>query len=344
MLPTAPRVSPPLVLGLTLALAGGLITGCAQAPVVGVAEPAPAPRIGPYPEPRAAHVPHPLTGRTGGRLGPVLAVKIDNTRAARPQAGLRQADVVYVEQVEGGVTRLMAMFSSRLPRTVGPVRSARISDLHLLRQYGAPALAYSGVQTRMKPLMAREPFHDVSPEHAGGAYRRAADRPAPYNLFADPATLLSRAPSATPARDVGFRFGPAPAGGAPTERFTVRYPGARLDFRWSAEQRRWLVWQDGRRHNAAEGGQHGGETIVVQYARTTRSPFRDSLGNHTPLIQTTGTGRAVVLRDGKAYDATWSRPRDQDPTTFTTAGGRRMTFAPGQVWVVLADAGEPATP
>ncbi|MFD0664363.1 DUF3048 C-terminal domain-containing protein [Thermocatellispora tengchongensis] len=55
-----------------------------------------------------------------------------------------------------------------------------------------------------------------------------------------------------------------------------------------------------------------------------------------PLIKTTGTGRAVVLRDGKAYKAKWSRPSEKEGTTFTTESGDPMPFAKGQVWVVLA--------
>ncbi|MET9934528.1 DUF3048 domain-containing protein, partial [Streptomyces sp. NPDC006324] len=51
---------------------------------------------------------------------PVLAVKIDNVAAARPHTGLGAADLVYVEQVEGGATRLLAVYSSRLPERVGP--------------------------------------------------------------------------------------------------------------------------------------------------------------------------------------------------------------------------------
>src|SRR4051794_7778966 len=82
---------------------------------------------------------HPFTGRPGVRNGPVLVVKIDNTRSAKPQRGLRSADIVYVEQVEGGLSRVMAVFSSTLPPQVGPVRSARISDLHILPQFGRPA-------------------------------------------------------------------------------------------------------------------------------------------------------------------------------------------------------------
>ena len=61
-----------------------------------------------------------LSGRMGKPNGPVYAVKVDNTGHAHPQVGLSKADVVYVEQVEGGVTRLAAIYSSEYPKFVGP--------------------------------------------------------------------------------------------------------------------------------------------------------------------------------------------------------------------------------
>lgn len=105
----------------------------------------------------------PFTGLPGRTGGPVLAVKIDNVGAARPHTGLGRADLVYVEQVESGLTRLLAVFSSQLPDRVGPVRSARESDLELLRQFGSPALAFSGAQSRLLPVVAAAPVYDVSP-------------------------------------------------------------------------------------------------------------------------------------------------------------------------------------
>jgi hypothetical protein len=117
-----------------------------------------------------------------------------------------------------------------------------------------------------------------------------------------------------------------------------------MAFTWSAEQKRWLASHNGRTDRAAEGGVLGGRTVVIQYARTTRSKFHDFLGNYTPEIKTTGTGRAVVLRDGKAYDTRWSRESEDKGTTFTTAGGQPMTFAPGQVWMVLVNDGKPRIP
>ena len=81
-------------------------------------------------------------GLTGSQ---VFAVKIDHTRPSHPRVGTSSADVVYVEPVEAGLTRLLAVFSSTLPEKVGPVRSTRESDVDLLANYGTKvAFAFSG--------------------------------------------------------------------------------------------------------------------------------------------------------------------------------------------------------
>ena len=48
----------------------------------------------------------------------------DRQLAARPQSGVDEADVVYEELVEGGLTRLAAVFQSQDPTVVGPYAPA----------------------------------------------------------------------------------------------------------------------------------------------------------------------------------------------------------------------------
>src|SRR5690606_50165 len=110
------------------AMLGALVLGAGLAACSDSEEPetAPPPRTTHGPTGSAAPAPpptHPFTGERKGLNNPVLAVKIENTRPALPQSGVKAADIVYVEQVEGGETRLMAVYSSELPRRVGPVRS-----------------------------------------------------------------------------------------------------------------------------------------------------------------------------------------------------------------------------
>ncbi|WP_372442603.1 DUF3048 domain-containing protein [Streptomyces pactum] len=277
----------------------------------------------------------PLTGEAA-EPGPVLAVKVDNVGPARPQTGVGRADVVYVEQVEGGLTRLMAVFSSRLPPSVGPVRSARETDLDLLRQYGSPALAYSGVQAKLQPAIDDAPLHPLPPGRAEDAYERSDNRAAPHNLYVRPAAALRHAPGADDAPDIGFRFGPAPSGGRETRVRRVTYPAAEVAFSWSPERRRWLVSMDGEPAVTTDGGRLAAATVVVQYVDIADSHFRDKFGNVSPLTRTTGSGTALVLRDGRSYPARWQRPDAGDGTEFTTESGDRLNFAAGPVWVVFA--------
>jgi hypothetical protein len=331
-----------------LILAGGSLAGCGgsgKKASTAVPPPGQGASASPSPSPSPTGLSyHPFTGGSTGLTNPVIAIKIDNTHPAHPQAGLKSADIVYIEQVEGGETRIMAIFSSTLPKKVGPVRSARISDVHLLAQYGKPAFAFSGVQTKMKPVIKAASVYDVS-DHGVPPYFRDGSRRAPYNLFADPHKLLAKAPNAGAPRDVGFRFGAAPAtGGRALASFTARWPAERIGFTWSAKAKKYLVSYSGRADNAAEGGRLSADTVVIQYAKTTRSRFHDFLGSYTPLIQTTGTGKALVMRDGMAYDCTWSRPSEAVGTTFKTAAGEVMNFKPGQTWIALVNDGKPYTP
>jgi hypothetical protein len=303
------------------------------------ARPSARPTLPPHPQPAPTRVVStqlysPFTGEPVRALEPVLAVKIDNIVTARPQTGLQSADIVYVEPVEGGLTRFMAVFSSRVPAAVGPVRSARESDLKLLPQFGRPAFAWSGATPHLVPFIERARIADLYALQVGGYYR-ISSRAAPENLYANPRTLLKEAPKASDARDIGFRFGPQPAGGRATASYSVSYPAARYTFRWSAAAKRWLVWMDGAPGRATEGGQLGGATVIIQYVGIRTSRFEE-YGGLPPLAESVGSGRAVILRNGRAYTAGWSRPSLNGGTTFTLPGGQRMLFAPGQVWVVLA--------
>lgn len=260
-----------------------------------------------------------------------LAVKIDNVGPARPHTGLDRADIIHVEQVESGLSRLLAVYATgRLPESVGPVRSARETDLDLLGQYGRPVLAYSGAQSRLQPLIAAAPLTARTPGDAPDAYYRSRDRAAPHNLFLRPARLDPR-PAACDLASFGFRFGPRPPDGEPTPRHTVRYPAARFDFVWSEEREHWRVELDG------EASELTPATVLVQYTEIRDSRFGDRWGNVSPYTETTGSGRVLLLRNGRTYEGEWSRTAKDRPTEYRTPTDR-LYCAKGQVWVVYAKA------
>jgi len=293
----------------------------------------PAPSALPSPKP-ATQLLLPFTGLPVTSLGPVIAVKIDNIVYARPQTGLNDADIVYVLPVEGGLSRFMAVFSSRLPPVIGPVRSAREEDLQLLAQFGTPGFAFSGATPALLPWVEGARIVDLYSNKVGGYYRNN-QRIAPYNLYARSSTLLAEGARASIAHDIGFRFGPAPAGGQPASTQSVSYPAAGVGFTWQASTGRWLVALDGRPAFTTDSGQMWAATVVIQHTVVRKSRFVEWFGEYPPYAETVGSGNATVLRNGQAYQAHWSRPVADGGTTFTTATGQPMTFAPGPVWVVL---------
>ncbi len=311
--------------------AGLLLTPGRVTPVAHTATPTPTP----------THVvvakPHrllsPFTGEPVKKLARVLIVKIDNIVYARPQTGINDADIVYVLPVEGGLTRFMAVFSSHFPPVIGPVRSTRRDDLQALRQFGRPAFAFSGAQGHLLPVVEKARIVDLYAGIAGGYYRNYS-RIAPYNLFANPRVLLSEAKRASKARNIGFKFGPPPAGGRVTHRQTVTYPSARYTFTWSARMHRWLVSMDGVPAKTSSGRRFSAATVVIQHTIVRKSGFLE-YGLPPPFAETTGHGTAIVLRNGKAYKVHWSRRNWNRGTNFTTPSGKPMRFAPGQVWILL---------
>src|SRR6266516_6159677 len=276
----------------------------------------------------------PFTGEPVSSLNRVVAVKIDNIVLARPSTGLTRADIVYAIPVEGGLSRLMAVFSSHYPPVVGAVRSAREDDLQLLRQFGRPAFAFSGATPRLLPYIRRTArIVDLYAGTTHGYYRDPS-RLAPYNLYAHSRRLVAQAPGASKARSIGFRFGPAPPGGRVTLSASVSYPAASFRFTWSAARGCWVVSMGGRPAITASGVRLSPATVVIQHTTVRTSRFLER-GGRPPYAESTGSGSAVILRNGRAWTARWSRPSADGGTTFTTASGRPATFAPGQVWIVL---------
>ncbi len=271
-------------------------------------------------------------GSSESPRAPLLAVKVDNVGPARPQTGLDEADLVYVEQVEAGLSRLMAVFGSRLPKVVGPVRSARETDLELLRQFDRPTLAYSGAQSALRPSIEAAPLRAAPPGGGfGAAYFRGSGRPAPHNLYLRPAKLGEPAAGVRAGEVAGFEFAErVPKGGRVEVERTVRFPAARFTFNWASGEGRWLVSMDGRPATTAAGARLGAPSVVIQYVDVQSSRFHDRSGNVSPLSRTVGEGRAVVLRDGRVYAARWRRPGPATPTTLTLP-----LALGGPVWVIL---------
>lgn len=282
-----------------------------------------------------------LSGREGVN-GPVLVVKIDDTTQAHPQVGLEEADIVYIEQVEGGLTRLAAVFSSVIPQRIGPVRSARISDIEILSQFGRVAFAYSGAQSKLLPVIAAANLQDLGAQRQSSTiFTTDPNRTPPYAMILRADLLMQRIEEKDylidSAKSIGYKFGQLQEGGVPTATAVMHWPAATYSATWSSEESRWLLSHNNAINAAESGVVLGPTTLVIQMVSITPSEYKDKVGGVTPYSQTVGEGGAYVLRNGQRFITTWNRPSAESGTTFTFADGATMNFDPGQIWIALTD-------
>jgi len=282
-----------------------------------------------------------LSGREGSD-GEILVVKIDDTVSARPQIGIDRADIVYIEQVEGGLTRLAAIFSSEIPTLIGPVRSARISDIEILAQYGRVVFAYSGAQSKLLPVISAANLSDFGAQRQSPTiYTRDESRTSPTNMVLRADLLLEKVHSdgreIAISRSAGWNFGDLPDGGIAITDAKLSWPAASYELKWSNEEERWLVFNNGIPNMSASGTQHGPTTFLIQIVEILPSEYGDKLGGVTPYSKTLGSGTGFVLRDGKYFPATWSRPDELSGTTWSGLDGSELPFARGQIWIALTE-------
>ena len=280
----------------------------------------------------------------------ILVVKIDDTNAAHPQIGVESADLVYVEQVEGGLTRLAAIYTSKLPPLIGPIRSARISDIELLAQFGRVGFAYSGAQSKMRPVIAAANLENLSAErNPPSIYGKDPNRPGPVDMILKPDLLLERA-NANPKTRIEtatasiFPFGDAPKGETNTAIAKIKWPSAKYELRWDSTNEKWLIYFNEKPNIAANGEQLYADTAIIQIVSITPSIYGDKFGEITPFSKTTGSGKAVMLRDGLSYQISWQRNLETDLTTWKSEDGGVANFKPGRTWIFLTDKAPVLTP
>lgn len=299
----------------------------------------------PTPKPKPKPAPkNPLTGIGGVPANPVIAVKIDDTAPGRPQRNIDLADVVYIEAVEGGLTRLAAVYATHMP-TVGYVRSTRPSDPDLLLQYGKITEAYSGGAHDSLPRVHKSGITSWSNDAGAPYYFRAphANDHGYINLALDLGKVSKK--TKTPrAKSIGWTFNPSLAGLPATTATNIQTvvrgsnsAGTGVQFRYDAKLRKYVRYIDGARQTAADGKPVAAANVIVQQCKVVAHPAdTDVNGNPSQFTYTVGTGTVSVFRQGKRINGTWSRPKLDSGTTLRTTAGKALPLNPGNTWVVLA--------
>lgn len=290
--------------------------------------------------------PFPLTGAEVGDAtavdNPALAVKIDNAPAALPQAGINDADVVFEERVEGGLTRFLAIYHSRGSDEIGPVRSARSTDIPVLATLGQPLFAWSGANAAFAELVRASNVIDVGVEVAFDAYETRDDRDPPSNLFSSTEALYAAADGeGQPPRQM-FRYrtdDTLPPSARPIDGITIDYGATTATFTWDPSLSGWVRTQDGEVHVDADGDPIAPTNVVVRFVTYIDSGSVDGNGNPVPEAQIQGQGDAWFLVDGQLIEGSWDQRARALPAQYLAQNGSFAQLDPGDTWVVLPQEG-----
>lgn len=308
----------------------------------------------PTPSPTATAAPVavktcPLTGlppKPGQKVGRVpLAVKIDNVDIARPQAGLDHADVVIEETVEGGLTRLMAIFQCDSASLIGPIRSARTSDGDILRLLNGAVFAYSGANPRaIGSVQANSKAVLISWDNTPGYFHLDPGRPAVHDVMGSSATLL-KAGIARNKKLHGprplFVYGKPKLGGSPIKHAALTWSSS-ASAGWAWNGHFWLRTQNGSPDVLTNGQRVKASNVVIMSIAIADTGIRDVLGNPSPDDVVTGSGKVWVLRGGHVIRGTWNRPNRTSKMVLKDKNGNLLPLTPGKTWIELLP--RPRTP
>ncbi len=282
----------------------------------------------------------PLTGLPdpGGAAlqRPALTVKIENTPEALPQWGIAQADVVYEEIVNGGITRLAAVFNSQAPAKIGPVRSVRPTDTQVVYPLGG-IFAYSGGAQYAINSIETAPVKLIDEDAAGNAMFRDPDLEAPHNLFARGPQLFAFKGTPTPPPALfSYRSPTAAAVGAPVTSFVVPFPSIYpVTWTWDTATSSWDRTLFGQPDVTGTGQRESPKNVIVMYVN-----YVNGIGTMNSYANLQGSGVAMIFSGGKEIVGTWSRgPSMADVIQYKTSSGATVRLTPGQTWVELLNDG-----
>ncbi|MCW1928336.1 DUF3048 domain-containing protein [Bhargavaea beijingensis] len=266
-------------------------------------------------------------------MRPVIAT-INNHPKARPQSGLSEADVVYEMLAEGDITRLLALYQSELPESIGPVRSARDYFVELAAAHNALYLAH-GYSPDAEVLLEKGAVDNLNGmRYDGTLFKRSPDRVAPHNSYITGDAVMEG------ALDSGFRMdkpdspdwtfdASPPAGGEPAGEAEVTY-GADSNFvsRYAFDPAESVYSRES--GGAETADLDDGEAVRLSNILVLQVPHRTVDGKGRRALDLEAGGSALVFRDGNVYETTWES-RGGIPTAME--GTEPFPLAPGKTWI-----------
>jgi len=288
-----------------------------------------------------------------------IAMKVDNyslgpaPAEARPQSGLDYADIIFEEQVEGSITRYAAVFQCRnAPALVGPIRSARWTDIQMLSELGHPIVVHVGGIQPVLSLINASALVNLDLGMNGDLETNPPGRYAPYDTYTSTRAVWLHEKQLTSPPSPVFSYSTTnPTGRAVSQVHLDWSYTSDIYWRWNAATGTWLRFYNVGSSSAphitpdilSDGVQNQVQNVIVQDVNITYGPWVENSGGgleaESHIIG--HSGRAYVLRNGTMITGTWVNTSTGGPTRFLDSSGKDIALQPGRTWVELYPLGAP---
>lgn len=279
----------------------------------------------------------PLTGEQvkdkAATTKPVTAIMIENSPDARPQSGLKAAEVVYEAIAEGGITRFLAFYQQKKPQLIGPVRSLREYNVDWLTPYNA-SVAHVGGSYKALQIVRNGSYRDIDQFFNPGSYWRASDRYAPHNVYTSFAKLdaLNKAKGYKTSNPKTFERTTREKDGTQNAKkinITMSSSPYNSVYSYDAKTKHYLRDQGGAPHLDREHGRIKAKVVVAMLV-SMKKVFEDG---YRESITTSGKGKAYIFQNGHVTRVNWSKASRKAQITFTTTDGKPFALERGTTWI-----------
>ncbi len=320
----------------TLSIMAGFVAAYYLWPATEAAPPKAAIKKPVEPPPKVTYY-APLTGLEvkdeAATESPVTAAIIENTPAARPQSGLRDAELVFEYVAEGGITRFMALYQQQKPSLVGPIRSLRSANIDWLAPFDASILHVGGSANSLREVRSGN-YRDLDMLLRPNIYWRAGDRYAPHNVYTSHERFGAFNKDAGYAKSspTDFRRGNVKASPNPSvQHITVSSGSPTYDsaYRYQKNTNDYVRSQAGAVHKDREKGAITADVVIVM--KTDMTPVHED--GYREKIRTLGSGEAIIFQGGSAKKVTWRKKDRDSQIEFIDKDSDPITLSRGKTWI-----------
>ncbi len=278
-----------------------------------------------------------------------FAVMINNAEEARPQSGLNKADCVIEVVDEGGITRLIGIFSSKEADIIGPIRSARQYYAEIARMFD-PVYVFWGTYPEgykiienmdmdvLTPLGDQSGASSITANMSDGKDAwRDSSRVAPHNAYSSSKKLKEAATSNGLLIEGGqtpfsFKLDASEEKRGTISDIKIDFSVASFasDFKYDKALNNYKKSTGGVADVDRETNENLYFNNVIALV-TDIANSGDSAGHM--IVRTTGSGKAFFFFDGTVTEGTWERTSIFDPMVFKDGAGNKVLFNRGSTYI-----------